>query len=143
MEAEDDRISAQPAQIHQLLMNLFGNAVQAMARGGVLTIGLAAANGVEDIELAAGPFLELRVEDTGCGVAPDIKNRIFEPFFTTKSGGSGMGLAVVHGIVRNLGGTIIVDSEPNQGAVFRVFLPRATPAERSMPRRPKPGAKES
>jgi PAS domain S-box-containing protein len=123
----EDSISANPAQIHQILMNLYGNAVQAMEeKGGTLDIVLATHDGSAGPEVSAGTHLELRVGDTGCGMSSETMERAFEPFFTTKDGGSGMGLAIVHGIVKNLGGTITVDSEFGRGSVFHVFLPKAT-----------------
>jgi PAS domain S-box-containing protein len=122
--AREDRVFANPAQIHQIIMNLCSNAVQAMKTGGgVLRIGLESVNGSGISGSAAGTFLELSVGDTGCGMSPEVRDRVFEPFFTTKEGGSGMGLAVVHGIVHNLGGTLTVDSAAARGSVFRVFLP--------------------
>ena len=77
-------------------------------------------------DLPPGAYVRLTVRDTGPGIAPDIKERIFEPFFTTKAvgKGTGMGLAVAHGIVKSYGGCIHVDSEPGKGAAFHVLLPR-------------------
>ena len=78
------------------------------------------------VTLKAGPYVRLTVRDTGHGMAPEILERIFEPFFTTKNvgEGTGMGLAVVHGIVTSNGGAITVESAPKQGATFAVYLPR-------------------
>jgi len=130
INTREDYVIANPAQIHQVVMNLLANAVQAMKDKGVLTIILDSAGGLGGSKSAPGPFLELRVGDTGGGISPEIIDRVFEPFFSTKEGGSGMGLAVVHGIVKNLGGAVLVDSVPGQGSVFRVFLPQAPSPDR-------------
>ena len=129
LSAADDRVSSDPAHIHQILMNLFSNAVQAMTpAGGSLQISLGDASKRRDSAAPAAAFLDLRVRDTGCGMSAETADRIFEPFFTTKDGGSGMGLAVVHGIVTGLGGTITVESKPGRGSEFRVLLPRPASA---------------
>jgi signal transduction histidine kinase/ActR/RegA family two-component response regulator len=128
----DDVIQGDPTQIHQMLMNLCTNAGQAMEKkGGVLSIDL---NNVEiDTtlamaypELIPGPYLKLIIKDTGEGIPPETMERIFEPFFTTKAQGegTGMGLAVVHGIIQSHKGTISVQSKLGEGSVFSVFLPR-------------------
>lgn len=127
-----DTIMADPTQIHQVLMNLCTNAAQAMRdRGGILTIGLAPVDlDSEDIgaypDLNPGPYVRLTVQDTGTGIEPSIIDRIFDPFFTTKEvgRGTGMGLAVVHGIVKSHHGSVTVYSEPGKGTIFRVLLPR-------------------
>jgi PAS domain S-box-containing protein len=124
-------VVADPTQIHQVLLNLATNAAHAMeGKGGVLEISLQTVQlDPEEISLyegiGPGPYLELRVSDTGCGMEPGILERIFEPFFTTKEPwkGTGMGLAVVYGIVKALEGTIKVSSEPGQGTTFLVLLP--------------------
>jgi signal transduction histidine kinase/uncharacterized membrane-anchored protein YhcB (DUF1043 family) len=128
----DATVMADPTQLHQVVMNLATNAAHAMeAHGGVLTITL------EDCELALHPegtehqggvkrrYVQLTVADTGQGIDTRLMDRIFDPYFTTKSKGkgTGMGLSVVHGIVKNCGGDVRVESEPGRGAVFRVFLP--------------------
>ncbi|MDD5307495.1 MAG: response regulator [Deltaproteobacteria bacterium] len=128
-------ILADPAQLHQVVMNLCSNAVYAMKeQGGVMSVDLA---GVEvDTELAwrhpdlkPGPYLRLTVADTGTGIAREAMERIFDPFFTTKKPGqgSGMGLAVVHGIVRSHGGAITVCSEVGKGSTFNIFFPQVEP----------------
>lgn len=108
-------IDADPSQIHQVLVNLVVNAIQAMPNGGKLTIETK----IKD----AG--VELRVRDTGIGMSEDIIRQIFLPFFTTKdiNEGTGLGLAVVHGIVKSHNGTIKVESRPGNGSVFSVLLP--------------------
>lgn len=118
-------------QIHQILMNLCTNAKDAMeASGGVLSVSL------EDVELSAdftgsypemqpGAFIRLRVEDTGIGMDRSITDNIFRPYFTTKDRekGTGLGLAVVHGIVKAHGGIITVESRIGKGSTFDVYLP--------------------
>ena len=125
-------IMADPTQIHQIIMNLITNAGHAMrAKGGVLEIGVAnvrldgsTVSGCPD--LVAGRYLKLTVKDSGHGMDAKTMERIFDPFFTTKSQaeGTGLGLSVVHGIVRNHGGAITVSSWPDTGATFEVLLPR-------------------
>jgi len=124
-------VMADPTQIHQIVMNLCTNAYQAMREtGGVLAIGLHEVE-VRDgdylagLRLAPGRYVMLDVSDTGPGIRPEIKNRIFEPYFTTKDKGegTGMGLAVVHGIVQSHHGHISVYSEPGKGTTFHVYLP--------------------
>jgi CheY-like chemotaxis protein/anti-sigma regulatory factor (Ser/Thr protein kinase) len=115
-------VSVDPVQIHQILINLCTNAAFAMSgRSGTLTIRLvksARRNNDRD-------WLELSVTDTGCGIDPAIRDRIFEPYFTTKQKGqgTGMGLAMVHGIVSRQGGEMDVESEIGRGTTFRIFLP--------------------
>ena len=75
--------------------------------------------------LPEGDYLKLEVSDTGIGIPLEAQGRVFDPFFTTKSAGHGLGLAVVHGIVRSLGGSVTFESEPGKGATFRILLPCA------------------
>ncbi len=125
------QILADPTQIHQILMNLSTNAFHAMEEtGGKLDItlkevtlsteALAHEPGVEP-----GTFVQLSISDSGPGIAPDIKKKIFDPYFTTKETGkgTGMGLAIVHGIVKSYRGFISLYSEPGEGTTFHVFLP--------------------
>ncbi|UCD82410.1 MAG: response regulator [Desulfobacterales bacterium] len=122
---------ADPTQIHQVLMNLCTNADHAMREsGGTLTIVLSDVTIDSEFEarklgIDTGDYICLRVEDTGHGMSETIMKRIFDPFFTTKDvdKGTGMGLAVVHGIVKSHGGAISVQSEPGKGTAFEVFLP--------------------
>ena len=124
-------IFADPAQIHQVLMNLCTNSAHAMeAAGGILkvslnstTIGVKAAS--YNPELKPGNYLMLTVEDTGCGMDAATLKRIFDPYFTTKAvgKGSGMGLSVVHGIVRGHGGALTVESTPNKGTRVDILFP--------------------
>lgn len=125
-------ILADPTQLHQVLMNLGTNAAHAMReRGGVLTVSLSDVEVDASLsalypDLTPGSFVRLTVSDTGHGMEAHIKERIFDPYFTTKKvgEGSGIGLAVVQGIVKNHGGAIRVDSEPGQGTTFHIFLPK-------------------
>ncbi len=131
LNTDKSGIKADPTEIHQVVMNLCTNAGQAMMeKGGTLEIGLDKTEvGESDIQkhptLKPGSYLILSVGDTGPGIAPEIQERIFEPFFTTKETGqgTGMGLAVVHGIVKDLGGAINVYSEVGQGTTFRAYFP--------------------
>ena len=124
-------ILADSTQIHQLALNLCTNAYQAMGnQGGVLTIGL---NEVvlgkdqlgQEQNLLPGKYLKFEVSDTGPGIEKAIQNKIFDPYFTTKKmgKGTGLGLAMVAGIVKKHNGFITVHSEPGEGASFKVFLP--------------------
>ncbi len=127
------QIIGDPTQIHQVVMNLCTNAAQAMEnKVGVLTVKLQALHlSSDDLtkedKILPGPFIALSVSDTGEGLSPTLINRIFDPYFTTKEvgKGSGMGLAVVHGIVKAHGGFVKVESEEGEGSTFTVFLPKA------------------
>jgi PAS domain S-box-containing protein len=129
--SSDATVSADPTQIHQVLMNLCANASHAMQEnGGVLEVSLTdvmidADFIAQNPEIAAGNYLRIRVSDSGCGMTRESMERIFNPFYTTKKRGkgTGMGLAVVHGIVKSHGGTINVSSEFGKGSVFDVYLP--------------------
>lgn len=125
----DSYIMGSPTQVHQILMNLCTNGAQAMENdGGILDICL------EDVtlksssissEVGPGKYVLISVKDTGTGISPQNITTIFEPYFTTKGlgDGTGMGLAVVHGIVESYGGTIKVNSVVNEGTTFSVYLP--------------------
>jgi PAS domain S-box-containing protein len=118
------RVVIDPVQIHQVLINLCTNAAHAMAgRHGLLTVKLAPAPPSGD----GRDWLELSIADTGAGIEERFLDRIFEPYFTTKekTSGTGMGLAMVHGIISRQGGFIKVESEVDKGSTFRVFLPVA------------------
>jgi PAS domain S-box-containing protein len=126
-------VLADPTQIHQVLMNLCTNAYQAMREtGGVLAIELSRVeilpedDKVSGLHLAPGSYVQLQVSDTGCGMDRALQERIFEPYFTTrkKGEGSGMGLALVHGIVKDHDGYITVYSELGKGSIFHVYLPQ-------------------
>ncbi len=121
-----------PTQVHQVIMNLATNAVQAMASGGVLRVSLEplrldAPHLVTTGKVSPGEFLVLKVIDSGGGIAAEILERIFDPFFTTKEVGvgTGLGLSLVYGIVAELGGAIDVASAAGKGSAFSVYLPRA------------------
>jgi nitrogen-specific signal transduction histidine kinase/ActR/RegA family two-component response regulator len=123
----DSLIMGNATQVHQILMNLCTNAAYAMeADGGILDISMkdVMIDGITETE-KPGNYIEITVSDTGVGIAPDILDKIFEPYFTTKGPGegTGMGLAMVHGIVESYGGRITVDSKPGQGTRFTICLP--------------------
>jgi PAS domain S-box-containing protein len=121
-----------PTQVHQVMMNLVTNATHAMeGRKGVLDVGLETVTvtgpSSPNQPIEAGTYAVLTVSDTGAGIPADKLDRIFEPYFTTKEvgKGTGLGLSVVHGIVTAANGVIRVESKPERGATFRVFLPSA------------------
>ncbi len=124
-------IEADPTQIHQVLMNLCTNASHAInEQDGVLEIGLGNVeldhNAVAEMpDIQPGPYLRLSIKDTGDGIHPDMLQQIFNPYFTTKKKGegTGLGLAVVQGIVKSLNGAISVDSQVGKGTTFNVYLP--------------------
>ncbi|HNY66089.1 MAG TPA: response regulator [Deltaproteobacteria bacterium] len=137
-------VSIAPPQFYQLLANLCMNAVQAMeGRHGILGVAL------EEVLVSVptpacvsilnpGEYQKLTVSDTGCGMSPEVLDKIFDPLFTTRksSKGTGLGLGVVHAVVKNAGGSIIVTSRPGEGSSFEVYLPRYQGA-------PEDGAHES
>ncbi len=124
-------VRADLGQLQQVIVNLSVNARDAMPAGGILTIATAAVELGPTFVVARpgsqpGPHILLQVSDTGMGMDAETRGRVFEPFFTTKAvgKGSGLGLATVYGIVKQSGGYIDVSSEPTQGSVFTVYLPR-------------------
>jgi hypothetical protein len=144
MEPAPPAVLADETQIQQVLMNLVTNGAQAMPDGGVLTISVAAFEVTPEFaESHAGPspgrHARIAVSDTGTGMSPEVAERAFEPFFTTKPAGvgTGLGLSVVHGIVRSHGGVVEIESEVGRGTTVTVYLPasegdaRTEPAETS------------
>ena len=125
-------VLADPTHIHQIIMNLCTNANHAMMKtGGILDVKLDAVTvdqkSAEKIpNLKNGDYIRLTISDTGYGMDIKTKERIFEPFFTRKEvgSGSGLGLSVVHGIINNYGGAIVVDSTPGKGTTFTIYLPK-------------------
>ena len=123
---------ADPTRIHQILLNLCTNAAHAMGDKGVLEVRLSRVDlnksdldGQLIVDLKPGQYLKLSISDTGCGMDARTLERIFDPYFTTKAvgKGSGLGLAVVHGIVKRQGGAITVQSEPGKGTLFCIYIP--------------------
>jgi two-component system cell cycle sensor histidine kinase/response regulator CckA len=137
-------VNADPGQLEQVVLNLAVNARDAMPQGGQLSIEAAnveldAASACDLGGLAPGPYIRLRVRDTGCGMGADVLAHIFEPFFTTKEPGkgTGLGLFTAYGIVSQNGGRMTVDSAPGLGTTFTIYLPRidqviaAAPSDRA------------
>ena len=123
-------IHVDPTQMEQVALNLVINAGHAMPQGGTLTIRTANMSFEEKsckqhLGLTPGQYVMLQVSDTGHGIPEDLQNRIFEPFFTTKEPGqgTGLGLSVVYGIVKDHHGLITCKSTPGQGTTFRIYLP--------------------
>lgn len=124
-------VMANPTQVHQVLMNLCTNAYHAMREtGGTLGVSLmpkeiTSHDILKNINLRPGPYMMLEVSDTGVGMDKETISRVFEPYFTTKSKGegTGMGMSVVHGIIKSHGGNITVYSEPGKGTTVHVYLP--------------------
>ena len=147
-------VYADPTQIHQVLMNLCTNAAHAMReKGGILDVSLsevemdaAALAGLP--EISPGDYLRMTVSDTGEGMSPEVLDLIFDPYFSTKERGegAGLGLSVVHGIMKSHGGAITVRSKPRKGTTFHVYLPllkhRAEPEEQIGVYEPLPGGNE-
>jgi PAS domain S-box-containing protein len=132
LDAGNAAVLGDATYLHQVTMNLCTNALQAMPRGGVMTVRLerivlSQPTTLARGSLAAGDYVLLTVSDTGAGIPTDLVERIFDPFFTTKlvGEGTGLGLALVHGIVADLGGAIGLDSTVGAGTRFEVFLPVA------------------
>ncbi len=131
LDAGDAAVLGDATQIHQVVMNLCANAVQAVGAKGTVcvsvdTVDLDAPRCVTTSQLGVGPYVRLLVCDSGVGIAPRLLERIFDPFFTTRDigVGTGLGLSLVHGIVTDLGGGIDVASSPGEGTSMTVYLPR-------------------
>lgn len=143
LKTERDLVLATPAQIHQIVMNLCANAEYAMrGGGGVLQVRMTNfvlhhRHGSEFPNLRPGHYLRLSISDTGIGMAPELLARAFDPFYTTKPSGegTGMGLAVVHGLVTSLGGTVRAETEAGKGSTFHVILPTVEPQVEMAPTR--------
>jgi len=151
LETESDTVYADPSQIQQVIMNLCTNAAYAMrGKTGSIDISLQevtfGSHDLPEADMPAGDYVVLSVKDTGMGMDEEVRKRAFEPFFTTKpvGEGTGLGLAVVHGIVKSHKGNITVYSEPAKGSIFRVYLPKADTgvSEKAEPPKPIPRGKE-
>jgi signal transduction histidine kinase/CheY-like chemotaxis protein len=125
-------VEANAARIRQIVVNLVTNASEAIAdRDGIIRVTTALVKAdVNTLEgnsdqPADGDCLELKISDTGCGMSPETQARVFDPFFTTKAAGHGLGLAIVYGLVRGLGGAIRITSEPGEGTTFQILIPRS------------------
>ena len=137
LEDDQDAILADPTQMHQVIINLCANAAHAMRdKGGVLDISvrpvtLDAKAAAQFHGLSPGPHIRVSVKDAGHGMDREIMEKIFDPFFTTKKmeEGTGMGLAVVHGIIKAHGGAITVQSKVGKGSEFQIYLPRVEASE--------------
>ena len=128
-EARLPDVSGDASQLYQVVMNLCTNAIHAMTpTGGTMTVMVESAmitrGAPTPVDLPPGAYVRLRVRDTGMGMSRQVMERLFEPFFSTKGhAGTGLGLSVVHGIVRDHDGAIGVDSQPGRGSTFDVYLP--------------------
>ncbi|HEX5280355.1 MAG TPA: PAS domain S-box protein [Micropepsaceae bacterium] len=125
------KISADPAQLESAILNIALNARDAMAGGGKLTIEAANAHLDQSYarinpEVTPGQYVAISISDTGSGMTPDVLARVFEPFYTTKAAGqgTGLGLAQVYGFVRQSGGNVKIYSEPGEGTMVKIYLPR-------------------
>ena len=144
-----DTVLAAPVEVQQILMNLATNASLAMEEtGGTLEISLTDIDFKPDspvlgADVMPGEYVQLVVKDTGIGMTPEVMKRVFEPFFTTREvgKGTGMGLAVVYGIVKDLQGTITVESEPGVGSTFRVLLPKVKSERKEEQAPDRPGSR--
>ena len=137
LDAIDTTVLGDATQLHQVTMNLCTNAVQAMVRGGVLTVEFERVTegerrALSHGTLSGGQYARLSVSDTGSGIPPAVLERMFDPFFTTKrvGDGTGLGLALVHGIVADLGGAIDVETQVGVGTTFIIWLPASAETPR-------------
>ncbi len=144
LEAAGARLRGDPTQAFEAVMNLCNNAMQAMPDGGMLSVKLHrqqvdASRVLSHSQLQPGNYLSLTIADQGTGIKPEVMDRLFEPFFTTRGAqsGTGLGLAVVHGVVAEFGGAIDVQSTPGQGASFTVYLPECKDSLESVEHSPK------
>ena len=148
LEAHGAHLRGDPTQVFEAVMNLCTNAMQAMPSGGMLSVQLERRHVTQSqvlshSRLEAGDFVGLTVLDQGSGITPDVMEHLFEPFFTTRSAqsGTGLGLAVVHGVVAEFGGAIDVQSTPGHGARFTLYFPETKDAiaPAGPPEKPTPG----
>jgi len=130
-DAPAARVLGDPTRAFEAVMNLCTNALQAMPKGGALTVAIerehvAATRVLSHSQMASGRYVVLTVTDQGTGIASDVMERLFEPFFTTRGGaGTGLGLAVVHGVMAEFGGAIDVQSAEGHGACFTLYFPES------------------
>lgn len=154
LDADAGRVSADPGQLEQVIMNLAVNARDAMPKGGHLVLETAAVSLDQAFVAAhpgstAGPHVRFSIHDTGCGMGPDVLAHLFEPFFTTKEPGrgTGLGLSTVYGIVKQHRGYVDVTSDVGRGSSFGVYLPRIesrpTPERPTSKERLRPGSRET
>ncbi|MGD0918520.1 MAG: ATP-binding protein [Thermodesulfobacteriota bacterium] len=139
-------VKVDPAQFEQVFINLASNARDAMPEGGRLIIEtcnttLNQDHGYQHVGMTLGKYVVLAISDEGIGMTPEVKAHLFEPFFTTKepSGGSGLGLTTVYGIIRKCSGHLLVYSEPGQGTTFKIYLPRIEEEASRLPHRDEVG----
>ena len=122
------RIAIPRVRFEQVIVNLLLNARDAMPGGGTVTVAvepLVVDASAARLEISAGYYVQIRISDAGTGMTPEVVARAFEPFFSTRTErrGTGLGLAVVHGIVTEIGGAVTIDSEPGRGTTVTVVLP--------------------
>jgi CheY-like chemotaxis protein len=132
LDAELDRVSVDPVQLQQAVLNLISNARDVMPDGGGVTletrmVDVRPGTLNHPLRFTPGRYVQLKVADTGPGMSEEVRRRIFEPFFSTKQGTevSGLGLSMAYGIVIQSGGQIVAESEPGKGSRFLIFLPSA------------------
>jgi PAS domain S-box-containing protein len=136
IDGEEFGVWGDPIQLEQVLINLAVNARDAMPTGGSLRLACGLSSFAAPVPhrhgtIPAGDHVAFTIADTGSGMSAEVQSHLFEPFYTTKGHGegTGLGLATVYGIVRQAGGTVVVDSQPGQGSSFKVYLPRAAEPE--------------
>jgi len=132
LDPDLDRVSVDPAQTQEAILNLISNARDVMPQGGQVsletrTVEVRPGNLTHPLRFNPGRYVQLKVADTGPGMAEEVRQRVFEPFFSTKQGTevAGLGLSTTYGIVTQSGGRIVADSEPDKGSRFLIFLPSA------------------
>jgi len=150
IKADSSMVLAEATQVHQVLVNLCTNASHAMREsGGLLEVSLKDVNfesetRIADEHIGPGTYVKLSVSDSGCGMEKAVVERIFEPFFTTRKAneGTGLGLSVVHGIIKSHDGVITVSSTPGKGTTFDIFFPRIESGEIQEPQSSESNNKE-